>query len=256
MYDLDGRVAFVTGASSGLGWRFAQTLARAGARVVAAARRREKLDGLVAEIREAGGQAHAITLDIKDTVAIAGAIDEAETVFGTVDILVNNAADPDPALAVQLSPERIDSLIDTNLKAPFVLSTEVARRLMAADKPGRIVNISSIGAYHYTPNTSAALYCITKSAISRMTEVLAMEWASTNINVNGIAPGLFQTAMSEIHFERLGGEAVVAQVLEQMPRKRIGRPEQLDSTLLYLVSPASECVTGVTIVVDDGQSAR
>src|SRR5581483_9876297 len=94
MYDLDGRVAFVTGASSGLGWRFAQTLARAGARVVAAARRREKLDGLVAEIREAGGQAHAITLDIKDTVAIAGAIDEAETVFGTVDILVNNAADP------------------------------------------------------------------------------------------------------------------------------------------------------------------
>lgn len=249
--DLNGRVALVTGASAGLGRRFAEVLAAAGAAVVLTARRGEALQQLRENIEAAGGRALAYPLDVADAGAISGAFDAAEEVFGTVDILINNAAIPDANYATKLSLETIDRVIDVDFRAPFLLATEAARRLMAANLPGRIVNISSVGAFHYAPTSAAALYCAVKAGIVRMTETLAIEWAQYGINVNAIAPGMFESEMTEDFIARVGDK-----VRERFPRKRMGRPDFLDSTLLYLVDPASHFVTGTCVTVDDGQTSR
>jgi NAD(P)-dependent dehydrogenase (short-subunit alcohol dehydrogenase family) len=248
-HDLTGEVALVTGATSGLGRRFAQTLAAAGASVVACGRRVERLDEVVAEIGGAGGRAVAVPLDVSDASAIPGAVDQAEAAFGTVTILVNNAGMPDAQRAHKMSLELIDQVLDTNVRAPYVLSCEVARRLIAAERGGRIVNISSVGSFHYAGG-GAALYSISKAAVNRMTEVLAVEWSRYRINVNAIAPGAFRSEMMDGMMERIGD------FTPTLPRKRIGEPAQLDSTLLYLCAPSSECVTGTVVRVDDGQGGR
>ena len=248
-HDLAGQVALVTGASSGLGWRFAETLAAAGATVVATGRRTERLEELCRGIADRGGLAHAVRMDTSDPASIVAGVAEAEALAGLVTIAVNNAGVPDAQRAHKMSIELIDTVIDTNLKGPYVLSCEVARRLIAARTPGRIVNISSIAAFDYGGN-GAALYSITKSAIARMSEVLAVEWSAHRINVNCIAPGAFRSEMMDGMIERIGD------VTRAFPRKRLGEPAQLDSTLLYLCSPASECVTGAIIKVDDGQGSR
>jgi NAD(P)-dependent dehydrogenase (short-subunit alcohol dehydrogenase family) len=248
-HDLTGQVALVTGATSGLGWRFTQVLAAAGATVVPTGRRRERLDELAALITSAGGSVHPIALDMEDHESILDAVAEAEEAVGTVTILVNNAGIPDAQRAHKMSIELIDQVLDTNLRGPYILSCEVARRLIAAELPGRMVNISSIGAYSYT-GSGAALYSISKAAISRMTEVLAVEWSRYHINVNGIAPGAFASEMMDGMIGRMGDFTV------HFPRKRMGDPAQLDSTLLYLCWPASQAVTGAGIKVDDGQGGR
>ena len=247
--DLAGEVALVTGASSGLGWRFAQTLAAAGASVVAGARRADRLEQLVREISAAGHTAAAVALDVTDPASIVAAVDRAEEAFGPVTILVNNAGIPDAQRAHKMPLDLIDRVIDTNLRGPYLLACEVARRLIAAEKPGRIVNISSLGAYSYGGG-AAALYSITKAAVNRMTEVLAVEWVRYGINVNGIAPGSFRSEMMDGMISRVGDIAAA------LPRKRMGDPAQLDSTLLYLVAPSSGFVTGTTVRVDDGAGPR
>jgi NAD(P)-dependent dehydrogenase (short-subunit alcohol dehydrogenase family) len=247
--DLSGQVALVTGATSGLGRRFAKVLAAAGASVVGAGRRRELLDSLVAEIAEGGGTAVGAALDVTDPDSIVAAVESAEQAFGTVTIAVNCAGIPDAQRAHKMSLELIDQVIDTNLRGPYLLACEVARRLIAAKQPGRIVNVSSMGAYSYGGN-GAALYSITKAAINRMTEVLAVEWVRYGINVNGIAPGAFASEMMDGMLSRLGD------FTGAMPRQRLGDPAQLDSTLLYLVAPSSEFVTGTVVKVDDGQGVR
>jgi len=247
--DLTGQVALVTGATSGLGRRFAVTLAAAGAAVVAAGRRKDRLDGVVAEIAGRGGRAAALALDMTRAEVFGAAVDEAQAHFGPVTILVNNAGIPDAQRAHKMSLELIDAVFDTNLRGPYVLACEVARRLIAAGTPGRIVNVSSMGAFDYR-NNGAALYSITKAGVARMTEVLAVEWARYGINVTGIAPGAFTSEMMDGMIERVGEFA------QHFPRRRMGDPAQLDSTLLYLCSPASEMVTGTVIKVDDGQHGR
>jgi NAD(P)-dependent dehydrogenase (short-subunit alcohol dehydrogenase family) len=247
--DLTGEVALVTGASSGLGRRFAQVLAAAGASVVVGARRIDRLKELADEIRTAGGQCEAVELDVTVADQLLSAVDRAEEAFGTVTILVNNAGIPDAQRAQKMSLELVDRVIDTNLRGPWILACEVARRLIAAGRPGRIVNLSSMGAFHYT-GLGAALYSTTKAGINRMTEALAVEWARYGINVNAIAPGMFSSEMSDGMIERIGD------ITPNFPRKRVGQPAQLDSTLLYLVAPASECVTGTVVKVDDGQGPR
>jgi NAD(P)-dependent dehydrogenase (short-subunit alcohol dehydrogenase family) len=246
---LEGQVALVTGATSGLGRRFALTLAAAGASVVACGRRVERLDEVVAEIEAAGGRAVAVPLDVSDAEAIPGAVDAAEAAFGTVTILVNNAGIPDAQRAHKMSLELIDAVLDTNVRAVFVLSCEVARRLIAAERPGRIVNISSTGGFHYGGN-GAALYSVSKAAVNRITEVLSVEWSRYRINVNAIAPGAFRSEMMDGMISRLGD------FTKMTPRGRLGEPAQLDSTLLYLCAPASECVTGTIVRVDDGQNGK
>lgn len=248
--DLTGRVALVTGASSGLGARFARVLAAKGAKVALCARRIDRLEALAAEIKAAGGEALAVQMDATDADSLIAAVAKAEAAFGTVDILVNNAGIPDAQRAHKMSIELIDQVLGVNLRGPWILACEVARRLIAAGKPGRIVNISSVAHFRYDGG-GAALYAVTKTAIARMTEALSVEWAHYNINVNAIAPGMFVSEMTDGMFERMGGNPA-----PHLPRKRVPVPEQMDSTLLYLVAPASECVTGATIRIDDGQSAR
>ncbi len=247
--DLTGQVALVTGASSGLGWRFTRTLAAAGASVVGCGRRAERLDELVAQITADGGSAVGVPLDVTDADAIVAAVDAAEAAFGTVTILVNNAGMPDAQRAHKMPLELVDAVLDTNVRAPWLLSCEVARRLIAAELPGRIVNISSSGAFHYGGN-GAALYSVSKAAVNRITEALAVEWSRYRINVNAIAPGAFRSEMMDGMISRLGD------FTKATPRGRLGEPAQLDSTLLYLVAPSSECVTGTIVRVDDGQGGR
>ena len=247
--DLTGQVALVTGTTSGLGKRFAQVLVASGAKVAISGRRVERLEALAEELRSAGGTVEPIELDMRDNDSIMACVEQAEAALGTITILVNNAGIPDAQRAHKMSNTLIDDVFDTNLRGPYVLSCEIARRLIAAELPGRMVNISSIGAFNYS-GQGAALYSITKAGIVRMTEALAVEWARFNINVNAIAPGAFSSEMMDGMLERIGDFST------SFPRKRICDPAQMDSTLLYLVSPASEAVTGTFIKIDDGQGPR
>lgn len=247
--DLTGQIAFVTGASSGLGWRFARVLANAGAAVAITGRRKERLAELADLIKSEGGKCAAFELDMTSANSIMKAVEDAEKELGTITILLNNAGIPDAQYATRMSLDLIDNVFDTNLRGPYILSCEIARRLIAAKKPGRMVNIASIAAYEYNGH-GAALYSITKAGVVRMTEALAVEWARFDINVNGIAPGLFRSEMSEGMMERIPDMA------DHYPRKRVCEPPQLDSTLIYLCAPSSECVTGTVIKVDDGQGPR
>jgi len=247
--DLTGQVALVTGTTSGLGKRFAQVLAACGAKVAVTGRRVERLEELAAELRAQGATVEPIALDMRDNNSIVACVEQAEAALGTITILINNAGIPDAQRAHKMTNELIDDVFDTNLRGPYVLSCEVARRLIAAEKSGRMVNISSVGAFNYS-GQGAALYSITKAGIIRMTEALAVEWARFNINVNAIAPGAFASEMMDGMLQRVGD------ITKAFPRKRICDPAQMDSTLLYFVSPASEAVTGTYIKIDDGQGTR
>ncbi|MGN6149466.1 MAG: SDR family NAD(P)-dependent oxidoreductase [Rhizomicrobium sp.] len=247
--DLKGKVALVTGASAGLGVRFAKVLAQCGAKVAITARRMEKLEALAKDIRAEGGEVLPLQLDVTQSDQLLDVVGKAEAALGTVNILVNNAGIPDAQRAIKMSVDLIDRVIDTNLRAPYILSCEVARRLIAAKMPGRIVNIASSAAFEYGGN-GAALYSTTKGAVVRMTQALSVEWAPFNINVNAIAPGAFSSEMMDGMLARVGD------ISQHFPRKRIGDPAQLDSTLLYLVSPSSDFVTGTCIRVDDGQGQK
>jgi NAD(P)-dependent dehydrogenase (short-subunit alcohol dehydrogenase family) len=246
---LAGQVALVTGASSGIGDSFARTLASAGAQVVACARRVDRLDELALQIAKDGGTCAAVPLDVRDADAVVAAVDAAEAAFGTVTLLVNNAGVPDAARATRMPLSLVDDVLDTNVRGVWLMSCEVARRLIAEESPGRIVNISSMGAYHYAGG-GAALYSVTKAAVNRITEALAVEWARFGINVNGIAPGATNSEMMDGMIERIGT------VTDTFPRRRMMDSSALASTLLYLVAPASVAVTGTTICVDDGQGGR
>ena len=248
--DLSDQVALVTGASSGLGYRFSKVLAKCGAKVALSARRVDKLEKLSEEIKSDGGDCMVVPIDMVDRDTIRDAVQKVEEGLGTINTLINNAGMVDAQWAIKQSDELIDNVVATNLVGPYLLSNEVARRLIEKKEPGRMVNIASIAAFNISPNSASVLYSTTKSAIVRMTESLAVEWARNHINVNAIAPGMFSSEMLDGMLERIGDMS------QSLPRKRICMPEQMDSTLLYLVSPSSECVTGTCIKIDDGQSSR
>jgi NAD(P)-dependent dehydrogenase (short-subunit alcohol dehydrogenase family) len=247
--DLAGDVALVTGASSGLGRRFALTLAAAGAAVAVTARRTDRLRDLVGEIEDSGGTAIAVDLDVRDHASILAAVERVALELGTPTILVNNAGIPDARRAHRMPVELVDDVLGTNVRGPWLLSCEVARRLIEEGTGGRIVNVSSMSAFHYA-GEGAALYSVSKAAVNRMTEALSVEWAAHRINVNAIAPGAFASEMMDGMVARIGDPST------GFPRRRLGDPTQLESTLLFLVSPASECVTGTVVQVDDGQTHR
>jgi NAD(P)-dependent dehydrogenase (short-subunit alcohol dehydrogenase family) len=247
--DLTGQVALVTGATSGLGRRFAVVLAEAGAKVGLVGRRPERLAETAAEIAAFGSTSLVLPADLASAETATEVVRATEAQLGPVTILVNNAAMPDAMYAAKMPLDLVDAVIHTNFRAPFVLSCEVARRLIALQRPGRIVNVSSMSSFYYT-GEAAALYSMTKAAVNRMTETLAVEWARFHINVNGIAPGAFDTEMMQGMVERVGD------MTAGYPRRRMGEPYQLDTTLLYLVDPRSDFVTGTIIKVDDGQIPR
>ena len=246
---LTGEVALVTGASSGLGRRFAEVLAAAGADVVVAARRADRLEEVVRTLEESGARAIAVPLDVRDPHSIVAAVDTCEERLGVPTILVNNAGLPDARRAHRMPLDLVDAVIETNVRGPWLLATEVAGRLIRDGRAGRIVNITSMSAFQYM-GEGAALYSMSKAALNRMTEVLAVEWAAHGINVNAIAPGVFSSEMTDGLIDRVGDPT------PSFPRRRLGRPDGLDSTLLYLTDPRSDLVTGAVLKVDDAQYAR
>jgi 3-oxoacyl-[acyl-carrier protein] reductase len=247
LFDLTGEVALVTGASSGLGERFAQVLAANGAKVVLAARRIDRLEALVEKIRAEGGQAIAVELDVADQSAIAPAFDAAEAVFGTVTILVNNAGIDGQSPPLDMTPEQWRKVMSVNVDGVWFCAQEAARRLVASGKPGSIINIASVLSFRAARTLSA--YATSKGAVRQMTHNLALELARYNIRVNAIAPGYILTEINRDFFETPGGQAMI----KRIPQRRIAEPSELDGTLLLLASSkASGYMTGSTVVVDGG----
>jgi NAD(P)-dependent dehydrogenase (short-subunit alcohol dehydrogenase family) len=247
-FDLTGRTAFVTGATGGLGRRFAKTLAGAGARIAACGRRIERLQALKAEIESVGGKCATIAFDVTDDGRIATAFDEAEAALGPIDILINNAGMNLPGLVLERSIEEFDAVLMTDLRAPFLIARESGRRMIARGKGGRIVNVGSIGAFRVLPGLTA--YCIAKAGVGMMTQCLAREWARYEINVNAICPGYVQTELNSDWFHSDGGNAQI----RSFPKRRLVREEDLDGMLLLLASDASRAITGSLLTIDDGQS--
>lgn len=247
IFSLKGRVALVTGASSGLGVQFAKALADNGAVVVLVARRADRLKALKDEIEGKGGKAIAIEADVTDQAAVARAFDTAEKTFGTVTILVNNAGIAHGGRAVEMPAEEWRKVLSTNLDAVFFWAQEAARRMLAAKKPGAIVNIASV--LGLAVAKGAVAYATAKAGVVQVTKALAVELAFKGVRVNAIAPGWFVTEMND---DYLMSEAGVA-IKREIPMGRFGNPGDLDGALLLLVSDAGSYITGTTIVVDGGQ---
>jgi 3-oxoacyl-[acyl-carrier protein] reductase len=248
MFDLSGQVALVTGASSGLGVRFAEVLAGNGASVVLVARRSDRLAGVKARIEQAGGRAATVEADVRDRAAMAAAFEAAEKAFGTVTILVNNAGVAHAGRAVELAEEEWRRVLSTNLDAVFYCSQEAARRMLAAGKSGAIVNIASV--LGLGVNKGVVAYATAKAGVIQLTKALALELAFKGIRVNAIAPGWITTELNRDYLESERGKALTREI----PVGRFGQERDLDGPLLLLVSDAGRFVTGATIVVDGGQS--
>jgi len=248
MFSLKGRVALVTGASSGLGQQFARALADNGAAVALVARRADRLLDLQESIESAGGKAVAIEADVTDRAAMTRAFDAAEKAFGTVTILVNNAGVAQQSLrATDVSPEEWRRVLSTDLDAVFYWAQEAARRMIAANAKGVIVNIASVLGFGVTKGTAS--YAVAKAAVIQTTKALAIELAFKGVRVNAIAPGWFVT---EINDKYLMSEAGAA-LKRDIPMGRFGAAGDLDGALLLLVSDAGSYIAGATIVVDGGQ---
>jgi len=241
LFDLSGRTAIVTGASSGFGRHFAKVLAGNGAHVVAAARRRERLLELVDEIHAAGGRAEALTLDVTDAEAVGAAF----AAIPRIDIVVNNAGVPSGTPAISLDLDEWRQTFRTNTEAVFVVAQTAARR-MAEAGGGTIINVASITAFR--PGGAAAAYGASKAAIAGLTESLAQEWARYAIRVNALAPGYFETDLNREFLRSDFGQ----RMLKRIPQRRFGELPHLDGPLLLLASDASAYMTGATIVVDGG----
>jgi 3-oxoacyl-[acyl-carrier protein] reductase len=247
IFDLTGRVALVTGASSGLGLRFAEVLASNGAAVALVARRADRLEAVRQKIMAAGGRAIAITADVLDREAMRRAFDQAEAAFGTVTILVNNAGVAHSGRAVELPEEEWRRVVGTNLDAVFFWAQEAGRRMLAAKQPGAIVNIASVLGFGVAKGVIA--YATAKAGVIQMTKALALELAFRGVRVNAIAPGWFVTEINRDYLTSPQGAAMTRDI----PAGRFGQDGDLDGALLLLVSDAGAYIAGATIVVDGGQ---
>jgi NAD(P)-dependent dehydrogenase (short-subunit alcohol dehydrogenase family) len=248
-----GKVALVTGASSGLGERFAQVLAEAGATVVLAARRTEKLKELRAQIEAEGGASRIVQLDVTDFASIKSAVAHAETEAGPIDILVNNSGVSTTQKLVDVSPEDYDYVMETNTKGAFFVAQEVAKRMILRSKAEpnrhfRIINIASVAALRVL--SQIGVYCMSKAAVVQMTKAMALEWGRYGINVNAICPGYIETEINREYFASESGQKLV----NILPRKRVGQPSDLDGLLLLLAADESRFMNGAVITADDGMA--
>ncbi|MDP2334764.1 MAG: glucose 1-dehydrogenase [Reyranella sp.] len=244
LFDLSGKVALVTGASSGLGVHFAHCLGAAGASVVLAARRAERLASLQAELGKKGVKATAVDLDVQSGTSIAAALDAA----GPLDIVVNNAGISIVKPALDMPEEDWDAVVDTNLRGAWLMAQAAARRWTAAKQPGVIVNIASILGLRTIGQV--APYNASKAGLIHLTRVLAMEWARHDIRVNAICPGYIETEMNSDFWKTPGGQRLI----ERIPQRRIGQPANLDGALLLLASEAGAFMTGSILTVDGGHT--
>lgn len=251
--NFEGKTALVTGASSGLGARFAKVLAQAGAQVVLAARRIDRLKELRAEIESDGGAAHVVALDVTDYASIKSAIAHAETEAGPIDILVNNSGVSTTQRLVDVTPEDYAYVMDTNQRGAFFVAQETAKRMITRAKGDpkklhRIINIASVAGLRVLPQIG--IYCMSKAAVVHMTKSMAVEWGKYGINVNAICPGYISTEINAEYFKGEQGQALIG----MLPRKRVGKPHDLDGLLLLLAGEESHFINGAIMAADDGMS--
>jgi NAD(P)-dependent dehydrogenase (short-subunit alcohol dehydrogenase family) len=255
--DLSGRVALITGASGGLGEQFAKTLAKAGAAVVLASRRTDRLMALRAHIEAEGGDAHVVAMDVTDQASIKAAVAHAETEVGAIDILVNNSGVSTTQRLQDVSEEDYDFIFNTNTKGAFFVAQEVGKRMLARAKGaapgtyvgGRIVNIASMAGLKVLPQIG--VYCMSKAAVVQMTKAMAVEWGKYGINVNAICPGYIDTEINHHHWQTEQGQKLIG----MLPRKRVGVATDLDAVLVMLCSNESHFINGAVIAADDGFGA-
>ena len=246
-FNLEGRVALVTGAGSGLGRQFAETLAKAGATVVLAARRRNKLEETAQSIADKGGKAICVDLDVTDSASVRDCFAEAESSAGIADILVNNAGISREGFLVDLSEEDWDAVIDTNLKGVFLLAQAIAKSMINAEKPGSIINIASVLGLRVSKALGS--YIAAKSAVVQLTKAMAIEWSRHKIRVNALAPGYFIT---EINQDQFAGGHAEEFLKQRVPMGRVGELPEIAGPLLLLASGAGSYMTGSIVTVDGG----
>lgn len=246
LFSLSGKVVLVTGASSGLGERFAEVAAASGASVVLVSRRGAVLEALKSKIEAAGGKAHFAVADVNDEQAMRAAFDSAEQAFGIVDVFVANAGIASGALPLDAVRQRWRAEMATDLEAVFFWSQEAARRLIAAAKPGSIITIASVAGMSVVPGMTA--YSVAKAAVIHATKLLALQLGPHKIRVNCIAPGYIVTRMNRGFLVRPQAQ----EMMRNLPLGRFGQPSDLDGAFLLLASDAGRLMTGSTIVVDSG----
>jgi NAD(P)-dependent dehydrogenase (short-subunit alcohol dehydrogenase family) len=244
--NLTGKVAVVTGASSGLGERFATILSEAGATLALAARRTERLDALAASIKAAGGRAITVKLDVNDQANIDAAFSQITSQLGGVDILVNNSGVSKQARIADTTSADFDFVMNTNVKGAFFVAQAAAKDMIARKAPGRIINIASVAGLRVLSQLS--VYCMSKAAVVQMTKAMALEWARYGINTNAICPGYIETEINRDHWATPGGQKLI----EMLPRRRVGDPRDLDGLLLLLASEEARFINGAIIAADDG----
>jgi NAD(P)-dependent dehydrogenase (short-subunit alcohol dehydrogenase family) len=242
MWSLAGRTALITGASGGFGAHFAMVLARAGARVILAARREEAVAVIAERVAAAGGSAETIRLDVSDVKSVAAL----SARFGSVDILVNNAGIERSAAALEQSEAAWDDVLDTNLKGAFLVAQAVARGMCESGRGGSIINIASILGLRQAGTVLP--YAVSKAGLIQMTKILALELARYDIRVNAIAPGYFATELNDDFWKTDAGAAM----LKRIPTRQLGQLDDLDGPLLLLASDASRHMTGTVLTVDGG----
>lgn len=243
---LAGKVALITGASSGLGERFASLLSGQGAGVVLAARSTDKLEALAAKIGQGGGRAFSVAMDVTDLPSIAKAVAGAEAHFGKIDILLNNSGVNAQQKLLDVTPDKYDFIMNTNAKGAFFVAQTVARGMVERKIEGRIVNIASVAGLKVL--SQLGIYCMSKAAVVQMTKAMALEWGRYGINVNAICPGYIETGINRDYWATDGGQ----KLMQSLPRRRVGKPDDLDGLVALLVGPQSGFINGSVIAADDG----
>jgi NAD(P)-dependent dehydrogenase (short-subunit alcohol dehydrogenase family) len=245
--DIAGRVALVTGASSGLGLRFAQVLVAQGARLAISARRTGRLEALASEIVAAGGTALPVEMDVTSVASVREAAAEVERLLGPIEILVNNAGVSRQARLEDVEEDDYDAVLDTNLNGAFFMAQAAARQMLRNRVEGRIVNIASVAGLRAI--SQLGTYSMSKAGVVQMTHSMAREWGRHGINTNAICPGYIATEISAEYLQTEAGQRLVA----SLPRRRMGEAEDLDGVLLLLCSgQAARFINGAVIAADDG----
>ena len=246
IFDLSGKTALITGASSGIGSHFASTLVNAGASVVLTARRKRQLKKRAGEIQNDSSEVSWIQMDVTNRTSVESAFTESVVVHGRIDIVVNNAGIAFQGNALEISDRDWAGVMDTNLNGAWLVAQQAGLHMSADSGGGTIINIASILGRRVMGGVTP--YAVAKAALEHLTRLLAYEWAQYSIRVNAIAPGYIVTNMNRDYLESPMGEKAKAKI----PQKRFGQPEDLDGALLLLASDASSYMTGSTIVVDGG----
>ncbi len=243
-FQLEGKVALITGASSGIGNTVAKGLAKAGATVVVAARREDRLKELVSDIKSTGGKAVRVAMDVGDRASVDAAFERAESLVGTVNIIVNNAGIADPKNFMKTDAASRDQVMNTNFNGVWNVAQEGARRMIDRGETGSIINIASVLGFGVQPGQAA--YCSSKGAVIQLTRSLSLDLMRYGIRVNAIAPGWFKTEINQDYFNSPSGQAYV----QQMPARRLGKVEELIGPIIMLASEAGSFVNGAVIPVD------